>query len=87
MEAREFTTPAGYFPDSNPAFSPDGQTLAFIRWPDTILGDTYLQPVVGVDKQLVNGDGALSVSPDGQWVLYPQIDRVESHIMLVENFR
>jgi Tol biopolymer transport system component len=31
--------------------------------------------------------GALSVSPDGQWVLYPQIDRLESHIMLVENFR
>jgi hypothetical protein len=40
-----------------------------------------------VDKQLVNGYGALSVSPDGQWVLYPQVDRVDSHIMLVENFR
>ena len=26
-------------------------------------------------------------SPDGQWVLYPEIDHVESHIMLVENFR
>jgi Tol biopolymer transport system component len=32
-------------------------------------------------------DGALAVSPDGQWVLYPQVDHVESHIMLVENFR
>jgi Tol biopolymer transport system component len=32
-------------------------------------------------------DGALSVSPNGQWVLYPQVDHVESHIMLVENFR
>ena len=40
-----------------------------------------------VDKELVGGNGALSVSPDGQWVLYPQLDRVESHIMLVENFR
>jgi Tol biopolymer transport system component len=40
-----------------------------------------------VEKQLFNPDGALSVSPDGQWVLYPQVDRVDSHIMLVENFR
>ena len=35
----------------------------------------------------ISNVGALSVSPDGQWVLYPQVDRVESHIMLVENFR
>ena len=29
--------------------------------------------------------GALAVSPDGQWALYPQVERVESHIMLAEN--
>jgi Tol biopolymer transport system component len=40
-----------------------------------------------VDKQLIVGNGALSVSPDGQWVLYPQIDHVESHVIMVENFR
>jgi len=40
-----------------------------------------------VDKEPVTGVGALAVSPDGQWVLYPQVDRVESHIMLVDNFR
>ena len=39
-----------------------------------------------VDKEPVTGDGALAVSPDGRWVLYPQVDRVESHIMLVDNF-
>jgi eukaryotic-like serine/threonine-protein kinase len=30
---------------------------------------------------------ALAVSPDGRWILYVQVDRVESDIVLVENFR
>ena len=29
----------------------------------------------------------LSVSPDGRWILYAQVDIAASHIMLVENFR
>jgi hypothetical protein len=31
--------------------------------------------------------GPLAISPDGQRLLYPQLDGVSSDIMLVENFR
>jgi Tol biopolymer transport system component len=40
-----------------------------------------------IDKPLWIGNGALSVSPDAQWILYPEVDHLESHIMLLENFR
>jgi serine/threonine protein kinase len=51
LEEREFTSPpAGYFADTDPAFSPDGQTLAFARWPDTTVNDIYLQPATEVNR-------------------------------------
>jgi Tol biopolymer transport system component len=33
------------------------------------------------------GYNHLAVSPDGKWILYSQLDRVDSDLMLVENFR
>jgi hypothetical protein len=30
--------------------------------------------------------GALDVSPDGKWFIYAQSDRVESDLMVLENF-
>jgi len=53
LEQREFTSPpAGYFMDINPAFSPDGRTLAFSRWGRGDLGNIYLQPVAGVNRDV-----------------------------------
>jgi hypothetical protein len=30
---------------------------------------------------------AFSVSPDGQWILYTQLDEASSDLMLMENYR
>ncbi len=38
-------------------------------------------------EKLALSSVGLSVSPDGQWIIYPQNDVVGSDIILVENFR
>jgi Tol biopolymer transport system component/DNA-binding winged helix-turn-helix (wHTH) protein len=43
-----------------------------------------IREVFKVDK---NFDDGLSVSPDGQWLLYSQLDEEDSDIMLVDHFR
>ena len=30
---------------------------------------------------------AFSVSPDGQWIIYTQLDQASSDLMLMENYR
>ena len=58
LEQREFTSsPAGYFMDINPAFSPDGRTLAFSRWGRGDLGNIYLQPVAGGQPRRLTSEG------------------------------
>ncbi len=42
-----------------------------------------IRTVFELDKDF---DGGLSISPDGRWMLYAQVDEVNSDIMLVENF-
>jgi hypothetical protein len=43
-----------------------------------------IRQVFTVDK---NFDDSLSVSPDGRWILYTQIDEGNTDIMLVEHLR
>ena len=75
LEEREFTSPpAGYFADSDPVFSPDGQTLAFARWADVIVADIYLQPVAGGQARRLTSDGkiisGLAWAADGRSIIF-----------------
>jgi Tol biopolymer transport system component len=44
----------------------------------------HVRRICKFEKNFNNG---LSVSPDGRWLLYTQVDKANSDIMLVENFR
>jgi tricorn protease-like protein len=44
--------------DWNPVVSPDGRTVAFIRWTDGLLGDIYLIPFGGGETKRLTFDGS-----------------------------
>ncbi len=46
-----------------------------------------LTEIAKLEKPLLAGNPGLSISPDGRWLLYPQIDQNNNDIILIENFR
>ncbi|HKE56500.1 MAG TPA: winged helix-turn-helix domain-containing protein [Pyrinomonadaceae bacterium] len=58
-EKRILTSPPDqYWADSTPAFSPDGQTVAFVRENTPITGDIYTVPINGGEPHRVTYDNA-----------------------------
>jgi Tol biopolymer transport system component len=50
------------------------------------LSTRRVRRVTEVDRNFNSANGGLSVSPDGRWILYSQVDDVNSDIMLVNHF-
>jgi Tol biopolymer transport system component/DNA-binding winged helix-turn-helix (wHTH) protein len=47
----------------------------------------HVRRIMTVDRDFNLMNGGLSVSPDGRWILYSQVDEVNSDIMLLDHFR
>jgi Tol biopolymer transport system component len=74
-EKRRLTSPpAHFFGDWNPAFSPDGKTLAFTRAVNGISLDIYVVPVSGGEPRRLTFDDAhlkgLAWTPDGREIVF-----------------
>jgi eukaryotic-like serine/threonine-protein kinase len=57
-EKRKLTSPpAGSIGDGSPEISPDGRTIAFIRWMGNSVSEIYLQPVGNGEARQLTHDG------------------------------
>jgi eukaryotic-like serine/threonine-protein kinase len=74
-EKRKLTLPpTGSRGDTDPAFSPDGRTLAFVRWSGDSAGDIYLQSAHSAEKRQLTFDEAdidgLAWTPDSRNIVF-----------------
>jgi len=76
LERRQLTwPPAQNLFDMVPAFSPDGQTLAFLRLSSARVSDIYLVPIGGGEPRRLTFDNTeidgLAWTPDGREIVFP----------------
>ena len=68
-------------------FDLSGSTRPALRFYDFATGKETLLKEFSKETRIDTADTALTVSPDGRWILYTQLDQSNSNLMLVENFR
>jgi Tol biopolymer transport system component len=64
-----------------------GSTGPALRYYDFATGKATRLREFSKDTPVGGNGSALTVSPDGRWILYTQQDQSGSNLMLVENFR
>jgi len=78
LERRRLTwPPAGSAGDWSPAFSPDGQAVAFVRWRGEAFGDIHLMPVTGGEPRRLTFDNTaiwgLDWGPGGNEIVFSSV--------------
>ena len=73
-ERRLTNPPTGTVGDSDPAFSPDGKNISFIRAPSSGVTDVFVIPVAGGQERRLTSDNRWIVSqtwtPDGRTIVF-----------------
>jgi hypothetical protein len=64
-----------------------GSTGATLKFYNFATGKVTLLREFSRDTRVDTGSTALTVSPDGRWILYTPLDQSGSDLMLVDNFR
>ena len=78
LERRRVTwPPPGSAGDSSPAFSPDGRTVAFVRWSGDGVGDIHLMAVSGGEPRRLTFDNTfiegLAWGPSGNEIVFSSV--------------
>ena len=66
--------------------APNSHRSALIRFYSTTNKTTRTVATIST-HEFYAGDSGLAVSPDEKWILYSQLDQLNSDLMLIENFR
>ena len=68
-------------------FDLSGSTGPALNFYNFTTGKVTLLRGFSKDTRIDTADDSLTISPDGHWILYTQLDQSGSNLMLVENFR